>query len=115
MPAVKSRYSVPSAVYTVHPEPDTTSRSVVRNHTSLRCEPMNSPCGWLARHDHTARVRAAPNGMGETDPCALDLAWAGIAAELVHQLDQLAERRRREWLALRQTPPARVDRSRAAQ
>ena len=36
MPLVKSRYSVPSAVVTVHPEPETTSSSVTWNQTSAR-------------------------------------------------------------------------------
>ena len=40
MPLVKSRYSVPSAVVTVHPDPDTTGRSVTWNHTSARCPPI---------------------------------------------------------------------------
>ncbi len=38
MPEVKSRYSVPSEVVTVQPEPLTTSRSVTRNQTSERCD-----------------------------------------------------------------------------
>ena len=40
MPLVKSRYSVPSVVTTVQPEPDTTGRSVTWNHTSARWEPI---------------------------------------------------------------------------
>src|ERR1700704_4954656 len=38
MPAVKSRYSLPSAVVIHEPEPDTTFRSVTLNHTSERYE-----------------------------------------------------------------------------
>ena len=53
--------------------------------------------------------------MGEADARAVDLAGAGVAAELVHELDDLAERRRAERLALRQQPAARVHRSRAAE
>src|SRR5438128_9306113 len=107
MPAVKSRYSAPSAVRIVLPEPDTISRSVVRNQTSLRCEPMlNSSCS--ARHDDAAGVSAAPDRMREANPRALDLPRPGLAPKLVDQLDDLAERRRAERLALRQQAAARV-------
>ena len=111
MPRVKSRYSLPSAVVTVQPEPDTTSRSVTWNQTSLRCEPMRSPRVALHDDDDAARVRAAADGVREPDPRAVDLARPGLAPQLVHELDDLAERRRAERLALRQQPAARVDRA----
>src|SRR3982074_3166046 len=51
MPAVKSRYSLPSTVVIQEPEPDTTFRSVTLNHTSERCE--------LIARCYVAWVRAA--------------------------------------------------------
>src|SRR5438552_43517 len=105
MPAVKSRYSRPSAAVTTHPEPETTSRSVVRNHTSLRCElmpfPSSSPFPHpvSALHDHTARIRAAADGVREPDPRPGNLARSGVAAQLMHQLDDLSERRGAQRLA----------------
>src|SRR5271154_3944828 len=122
MPAVKSRYSLPSAVRTTEPEPDTTSRSVVRNQTSLRCEPIVNPFHHVAAgpprltgQHHAAGVGAASDGVREPDARALDLADPGLAAQLVHELDDLSEGRGAERLALRQQPAARIDRPGAAQ
>ena len=66
----------------------------------------------LPGHDDAARVGAAPDGVGEPDARAVDLAVARVAAELMHELDDLAERRRAERLALRQQAAARVHRRR---
>ena len=65
--------------------------------------------------DHAARVRAAPDGVGQPDPRAGNLARSGVAAQLMHQLDDLSERRRAQRLALREQAAAGVHREGAAQ
>ena len=84
MPAVKSRYSVPSAVQIVLPEPDTISRSVVRNHTSLRCEAMPFPlrCPLLPLDDHATCIRAPADSVGQSDPRAGNLAVPNVVPRL---------------------------------
>ena len=62
----------------------------------------------LSRDDDAAGVGAAPDRVREADARAVDLAGAGLAAELVHELDDLSERRRAERFALRQQAAARV-------
>src|SRR3954452_18628021 len=80
MPLVKSRYSVPSTVVTMQPEPDTTSRSVTWNQTSAREEPMRrrlgggGPCDL--RRPRLVRGGEAPRG-------ALEVAWALLEGVLV--------------------------------
>jgi hypothetical protein len=46
--------------------------------------------------------------MGETHPGVLDLARAGFAAQLMHELHHLAQRGRAERFAFRQQSAARV-------
>src|SRR5262249_30173752 len=53
--------------------------------------------------------------MRERDARALYLARPRLAAELVHELDDLTESRRAEWFALRQQATARVHRQLAAE
>jgi len=53
--------------------------------------------------------------MREADPRALDLPRPGLAAQLVHELDDLAERGRPERFALREQAAARIHRPGAAQ
>src|SRR6476469_359752 len=98
----------------MQPEPETTSRSVVRNQTSLRCAVMPFPSS-SALADHAARVRAAPDGVGQADPRPCNLARSGLASQLMHQLDDLPECRGPEWLALREEPPAGIHREGGAE
>ena len=46
--------------------------------------------------------------MREPDACVVDLARSRLAAELMHDLDDLPERRRAQRLALRQQSAARI-------
>ena len=58
----------------------------MRNHTSLQMRTHAVPSGHSvssAGDDHAARVRAAPDGVGQRHLRAGDLARAGVAAQLV--------------------------------
>src|SRR5439155_8088768 len=62
----------------------------------------------LPGDDDARGVRAAPDRVRETDACVVDLARSRLASKLVHDLDDLAERRRAERLAFRQQSAARI-------
>ncbi len=63
-----------------------------------------------AGDDHARGIGAAADSVGEADSRAVDLSGPGVAPHLVHELDDLAERRRAQRFTLRQQTAARVHR-----
>src|SRR5262245_30180460 len=97
---VMEPYSLPSGAAVHEPAEKSTSRE------------SDGVVGSSTAEDGDAGVGAAADDVGEPGAGAVDLAWAGGAAELVDELDDLAEGAGAEGFSLGEQAAAGVDRRR---